>query len=295
MVDSDISGLLRTPSGFFLRIVSDDDPLHEYDDVVFWDGDTLTDVASAVASLEVSADGRYAGWLERDPEGSRGGLAAIRVVDLSTGRAVVSTTEGMGDPGSGTDELGELYANTWPHFAGFDARGDAYWHRAVGDVRNVRRDLATGDEQPGVDEAEGFPSSMLWEGNRGYRALGLAVADLPVPWPALDGLVTPDEKIFVDETNGAVKVYREGAPRRAVPLPTGHRFAWFGGWADPDEHRIVLLVRDRKESGADPAAPDETTGWILTCDVDAATCGEPLPVTATRSLVFDAGLDPSKS
>ena len=290
VVDRNITGLLRTPTGFFLRVASDGDLLHEYDDVVYWNGDTVTEVSSAIPSFEVSVNGKYAGWLERDPDESRGGLAAIRVVDLSTGRAVVSTTDGMGDPRDGAEELAELYANAWPNFEGFDALGYAYWRRAAGDIRDVRRDLGSGDEEPGIDDEEGFPRSMLWEGNRGYRALGVAAADLPAPWPRLDGLVTPDREIFVDETNGSVKVYREGAPRQPVKLPTGHPFAWFRGWADPGEHRIILLVRDRNEAGHDPAAPDDSTGWILTCDVDDATCGEPLAVKATRSLVFDDGI-----
>ena len=292
VVDRDVLGLLRTPSGFFLRVVSEDDPEHEYDDVVHWDGETLTEVSSAISTFEVSRDGRYAGWLERDPDGSRGGLAAVRVVDLTTGLTVVSTTDGMGDPADGADQLAELYANTWPHFAGFDAADRAYWHRAAGDVTDVRRDPASGDEEPSDDEGEGFPRSMLWEGNRGYRALGLAAAGLPAPWPRLDGLVTPDEEVLVDETNGVVKVYRETAPRQAVRLPTGHRFAWFHGWADLDQHRIVLLVSDRNESSYDHAAPDETTGWIVTCDVDDATCDDGIEVTATHSVVFDDGLAP---
>ena len=290
VVERDILGLLRTPSGFFLRVASDDDGLHEYDDVVHWDGVVLTKVSAAISSFEVSADGRYAGWLERDPHGLRGGLAVVRVVDLDTGAAVLSTTEGMGDPEAGADELAELYVNAWPHFAGFDAMDRAYWHRAAGKLADVRLDPATGEEEPGVDEGEGFPRGMLWESNRGYRALGDAAGHLPAFWVQRDGLVTPDEEVFVDESNGVVKVYREAAPRRAVRLPTGHRFAWFHGWADRDQHRIVLLVRDRNESGFDPAVPDDTTGWIVTCDVDDATCDDGVEVTATRSVVFDDGV-----
>ena len=295
VVGRDIVGLLRTPSGFFLSM---DDGEREHHDVVHWDGETLTEVSSSISTLEVSHDGRYAGWLERDPDGTRGGLAAVRVVDLDTGLAVISTTDGMGDPQDGPDQLAELYANAWPHFAGFDAADRAYWHRASGDLPDVRRDLVTdpddpedpGVDQPGVDEGEGFPRSMLWEGNRGFRALGDAAAGLPDSWPPLDGLVTPDQDVFVNERNGSVDVYRREAPRRVVRLPTGHRFAWFHGWADLDEHRIVLLAGDRNEQGHDPAVADDTSGWIVVCDVDESVCDERTEVIATRSVVFDDGL-----
>lgn len=290
VVGRDIVGLLRTPSGFFLSLGDDEE--REHHDVVHWDGETVTEVSSSISTFEVSQDGRYAGWLERDPEGSRGGLAAVRVVDLTTGLAVISTTDGMGDPQDGPDQLAELYANAWPHFAGFDAADRAYWGRAAGDPRDVRRDLVDDPDvdQPGVDDGEGFPRSMLWEGNRGFRALGTAAAGLPESWPPLDGLVTPDGEVLVDEGNGSVDVYRREAPRRVVRLPTGHRFAWFHGWADLGEHRIVLLARDRDEQGHDPAAPDGTTGWIVVCDVDESVCDERTEVAATRSVVFDDGL-----
>ncbi len=183
-VDPDIIGLLRTTSGIFLRIESENDPRFETSDVVYWDGEALSEVSSGVASFEVSADRRYAGWWERDSRATRGGLDAIRVVDLATGRAVVRTSEGMGDPAAGADELATLYANAWPNFSGFDAENRVYWHRASVEVEDVRYDLGTGTgtgtgagslrtgtEESGVDQGEGCPRSMLWSADRGYEAL----------------------------------------------------------------------------------------------------------------------------
>ena len=291
VVDRDVLGLLRTPSGFFLRVVSEDDPLHEYDDVVHWDGESLTEVSSAISTFEVSRTaGTPAGW-SATRDGLRGGLAAVRVVDLDTGAAVVSTTEGMGDPADGADELAELYANAWPHFAGFDATAAPTGTGPPGTSPTCDCDPATGDRGAERRRAGGLPARHAVGGQsrlpgprrRRGPPPGAVGAERRPGRPRRGGVRRRDQR-------GGEGLPRE-RPAPPVRLPTGHRFAWFHGWADRDQHRIVLLVSDRNESGVDPAVPDDTTGWIVTCDVDDATCDDGIEVTATRSVVFDDGLD----
>jgi hypothetical protein len=285
VVPDDITGLVRVPTGFFLRTGSADELVSQ---VVYWDGKSVTPVAGRAATFEISVDGRYAGWLDYDTTPpTRGGLAAVRVVDLTTGQLVLSSVDGMGEPGTDAEELAELYANAWPHFVGFDSENRAYWSRPHGDPDEVRVDLETGVSEPAMDSSGGFPREMLWRANRGYETLGDGAAELPEPWRD-GGYLTPDGQVYVTSTDaGEVAVRLAGQPRRSVPLRTGHPYAWFAGWEDLGAHRIVLRVADTRsgEAGA--------SGWIVVCDLDAARgvpCSEGVKPKGTGPVVFDAGL-----
>ena len=286
VVPDDITGMVRVPTGFFLRVAPDDELASR---VLYWDGESVTTVAERVETFEVSADGRYAGWLEYDTRPpTRGGLAVVRVVDLSTGRLALSSVDGMGEPGTPPDELAELYANAWPHFAGFDTENRAYWNRPGGDPDDVRVDLTTGKTQPSLDSSGGFPREMLWRANRGYETLGDGATGLPEPWRD-GGYLTTDRQIHVDSSvGGEVAVHRAKQPRTQVSLRTGHRFAWFAGWEDVAAHRIMLRVADVR------SAEQGAAGWIVVCDLDArdAPCAERVELTGGSPVVFDTGMSP---
>ncbi len=282
-----ITGMVRVPTGFFLRVAPDDELTAH---VVYWDGQTVTTVAERAVTFEVSADGRYAGWLEYDTSPpTRDGLAVARVVDLTSGQLVLSSVDGMGEPGA--DELPELYANAWPHFGGFDAENRAYWNRPSGDPDDVRVDLTTGATEPALDSSGGFPREMLWRGNRGYETVGDGAAGLPQPWRD-GGYLTPDQQIYVDHSvAGKVAVHRAEQPRTRVPLRTGHRFAWFAGWEDLAAHRIALRVADVR------SAERASSGWIVVCDLDATgdvPCSTSVRLKGGSPVVFDVGISPAQ-
>ena len=284
VVPADITGLVRVPTGFFLQVGPADDLAPE---ILYWDGESVTTVAERAATFEVSADGRYAGWLEYDSTPpTRGGLAVVRVVDLTTGRLALSSVEGMGEPGTDPAELAELYSNAWPHFAGFDAEDRAYWNRPSGDPGDVRVDLATGATEPSLDSSGGFPREMLWRAGRGYATVGDGAAGLPRTWRE-DGYLTPDEEIYVDDRAGEVAVHRASQPGARVPLRTGHRFVWFGGWEDLAAHRIVLRAADTR------AGQSGSSGWIVVCDLDApgdVPCMDRVRLSGSSPVVLDMGL-----
>ncbi len=100
-------------------------------------------VARSAATLRVSPDGRFLAYLDLETGPKDGvGTAQIQtvVVDLRTGKDVVRSTEGMGDPDE--DDLGAVYPESPPRVLILDAT-TAYVKPFRGDV--LAFDLATGE------------------------------------------------------------------------------------------------------------------------------------------------------
>ncbi|GAA4698634.1 hypothetical protein GCM10023349_13500 [Nocardioides conyzicola] len=246
-----VQSMSWTPYGLYLRLTKDPDngPFHES----FFDGTTLEPVRDVYAFDRVitSPSGRLAAWVERNgPKRPAGRVAQAVVVDTATGERVYENADGMG--GEKGDDLADRYEELSPGVIDLtDER--LVWRNAEGSGAIVTSDLTTGESTTSEHGPRLEPTT-------GYDF-----------W-------SPDGRYRVDaRTTGKLRV-------RHRQVDFGHRFQTQGGWLD--DHTMLVLAQDRFPMSFDSTVPDTIPGYLLACDLDAATCKQLLEVKGAREVVF---------
>lgn len=251
-----IRSMAWTPYGLYLELTDDPDngPFHE----AFFDGTTLEPVPDVYTFSDVitSPSGRLAAWIDREgPQRPAGRVAQVVVVDTATGETVYENADGMG--GEKGDDLGDRYEELSPDVVHLtDER--LVWRNSEGSGAIVVTDLTTGKSRTRNSVPNLKPTT-------GYEY-----------W-------SPDGRYRVDATTtGKLRV-------RHRQVDFGHRFQTQGGWLD--DHTMVVLAQDRYPMSFDPSVPDTIPGYLLACDLDAATCQQLVETKGAREVVFP-GVDP---
>jgi hypothetical protein len=284
-----IRGLAVADYGFFLEL-SDENSFEGPTTWGFFDGETWLPLGGdPTGPVTVSADGRYAGWVDQDgPRRPAGRIREIVVADVAKGEAVLKDHSGMG--GSLGDDLGDRYEELAPTFLGFDEGSEhAYWTDASGAGTRKRADLSTGEveeapveipEDAPMAEGDEGPVSNVVDAYRGRRA-GPVGASGPVDLQY--GLYSPDERFAVDiSAPGRTLVFDADTGKRIrvdFPLPA----QYFGGWL-PDGAFYVIGTAQRIE-GYDPNVPDPTSGQVVVCHLPAGDCEVGAAVPGMRDVV----------
>lgn len=274
-----------TPYGWMVEVARTQDGAAERS-WRFFDGSELHDLPGDLDHVRVSPDGRYVGWVDcRGPLRPAGRIRKIVVVDLRSGEVVLENHDDMG--GRAGDDLEARYGELPPTFLGFDA-DYAYWTNATGHGERRRARIGTWEVSAAAEPDPEAPNAEVGLPVDRYAGSVVGVDEGGrVDWAGRGGLLgtlSPDRShVAVVGRNSRVLLHRTADGRR-VPLSTGHRFAWFGGWLGDGERdtAVYLLTRDRWEGGWDPTKPDRTRGWLTRCDLDTGRCRDVTAVTATR-------------
>ncbi len=276
-----IRGIAAASSGWFLE-VADSPSLDEKPSWVFFDGERTTPLGERVDFVATSADGRWAGWIDRDgPERPGGQVARVVVVDLTTGRVVLDDSTGMGGEDEDTD-VGDLYSELPPTFLGFDDTF-AYWQAPAGRLR--------WSEATGVETAEKEVQGGAGPVQRGrpvdrYAGTAVAVQDGRVErlgFGGPSGALSPDGDTIVLTGGLGTSRVSDARTGRPVRLEIGHRFATFGAWVGED--LIALVATDRRLTGVDLSGDDPSRGFLTTCSLSTGACADE-PVRGVFSVVF---------
>ena len=279
-----IRGLAVSDHGFFVEL-ADDDTLDGPATWGFFDGDDWLPVGGdPTGSVVVSADGRYAGWVDQDgPLRPAGRIREVVVADVSLGEPVLKDHSGMG--GGLGDDLGDRYEELAPTFLGFDEGSvHAYWTDAEGHGTRKRGALATGAvEEAEPQEVDGIPEepvSVVVDAYRGRRA-----GPEPVSGPvALQyGLYSPDQRFAVDISAPFETKAFDASTGKRLPVDFPDRAQYFGGWL-PDGAFYVIGTPKRIESYS-LTGPDPTRGRIVVCRLPTGTCEVGADVPGMRDVV----------
>ena len=284
-----VRGLAVSDYGFFVEL-SDDGSFYGPTTWGFFDGETWLPLGGdPTGPVTVSADGRYAGWVDQDgPRRPAGRIREIVVADVSKGEAVLKDHSGMG--GSFGDDLGDRYEELAPTFLGFDEGSEhAYWTDASGAGTRKRGDLATGEveeapveipEGAPMDEGDEGPVSNVVDAYRGRRA-GPVGASGPVDLQY--GLYSPDQRFAVDISAPYRTLVFDAGTGKRIRVEFPMRAQYFGGWL-PDGAFYVIGTARRIE-GYDPDAPDPTSGRVVVCRLPAGDCEAGDEVPGMRDVV----------
>ena len=162
------SDLTSTPYGVLVRVDRPDAPTPRERVTLAVTADGVAEVRGDPGDVVVAADGRHAAWIDREgPRQRLGRLAQVVVVDLATGRELLRSGAGMGDP---DDDLPDLYSELDPEALGFQGEGE--------DLVVVYRDATGAGSTVGLRVRDGAPQSVppRWIGGEARR---LTVADVP--------------------------------------------------------------------------------------------------------------------
>ncbi|WP_157210066.1 hypothetical protein [Nocardioides aequoreus] len=253
---------------------------------VLFDGDVTVALPGSPASLEISPDGRYAGWIDQRRVVDGDGVAQAVVTDLRTGREVVRDDRMMGQ--DQLEMLTELYAELPPSFAGFDAE-HGYWNPPTGEPDMLRVDLATGEVSAGSapvgDGLSGPPVRLADVGGIPQRPDWGPAQELPTR-DGLSGFASVDGRWCVtDGDPGRLEVDSCEAGEPATPdYPPGQ--VRFLGWAGPDALTVLVW---QGETPVEEGAEDTTTGVVARCELPAGACSEVARVDRTASLLGATG------
>lgn len=245
-----------------------------------FDGEALEPLGEDVDHVRVSPDGRYAGWIDRHgPLRPAGRIAKVVVVDVASGEVLLDDHSGMG--GGFGDDLGARYSELEPTFLGFDD-DHAYWTNAEGHGNRMRwerrTDTISAAERDGKEGAE-----VLGHPYDAYAGEEVGVVDGRAAREGTSGSLSPDGE-FVAETGFTARLRLYDSDGVLVPIDLGHRFAFLGGWLDAD--RFYAVTRDEFEGGYDPAAEDDSRGWLTTCSLRTGTCRDAEELAGTWSVVL---------
>lgn len=136
----------------------------------------VAEVGGRPGDIVVSADGRYAAWVDRDgPRAPMGPRAVLVVVDLRRGTEVLRSGAGMGGFG---DDFADLYSELDPQALGFEGSGDelvVVYRNAQGGGEVVGLRVATGASAGAPSGPVGTPQlspdrSLLEEVQRADRS-----------------------------------------------------------------------------------------------------------------------------
>lgn len=227
-----------SPYGLFVRTVDDG--------AKFYDGSELRDIPGDVREVAVSSDGRYAAWIDFDgPEAAHGEIAALVVADLSTGKSVVRTREGLGDE---SDDIADLYEELPPSVEWFKD-GAVVWQNAEG--TRARTDFETGataesDDQSAHPEHDEEPDSTSPDGQYGYY------------------YTQPGNSLSVDDLMLRIEDMSSGAD----VTPQLEASTMFGGWLDGGRFLAVA------------GTESESSYRLSSCDIASGECDGLRTITA---------------
>lgn len=250
---------------------------------VFVDAEHAEELPGDVSDVVTSADGRMVGWIDFDgPLRPAGRVAEVVVVDLRSGRVVLTDHSGMG--GEAGDDLGDRYEELPPTFLGFDAGfRHAYWLDGSGTRR--RADLATGEvadaSAPETDEEFPVPPGLVVDAFRGSAANeSLEGRAMRLNY----GFVSPEGDYAVDiSAPYRTEVFRV-SPKRRVDVDFGpDKAQYFGGWL-PDE-RLYVASTPRRVSSYSMDGPDMIPASLLVCSLPRGRCEQRTELPGLRDLV----------
>lgn len=289
-----VRGMSPSPHGIFLEVARK----RGYDVIPRWvlfDGKRTHELPGEPDDVKVSADGRYAGWLDREgPRRPIGRLAVIVVVELETGDTVFRTSEGMGDF---TDDLGDLYEELDPRFLGFDAENRAYWSDASGSGGRRRADLGTGvieaaeRSAPAGAEASTVAVGALVDPRRGTRVSVRDGKEQPEQDAAETGWLSPDGRwLLGTEGNGITPRVTRPDTGEEIDLDTPGRGLYAGSWLGPDA--LSFLVTKRRLEGFDVSLTGGPSGTLVSCTLPAGSCTVVAKVENALPVVLPGGSIP---
>ena len=284
-----VEALWRTPYAFIAE-VRRGKGIDTDRDTVFVTEDGSSPLPGSPADIQISPDGRYAGWIDfHGPRRVNGRLAQVVVVDMSTGETVFRNHDQMGDL---DDDLADLYEDAEVHFLGFDD-DYAYWDTPTGDVQRRRAHL--GDwriegaekEAPAGAEADTAPVGLPYDSLVG-RSTGMLDSGRASPsGGGTDGFVSPDGHwCFTSGLTGHLTVVDCRSGSRATPAYP-EKWVFFGGWQTADT--FVVLSRAHYDFEIDPVGKDPSTGVLASCSLTTRRCAVLRHVRATDSIVFATG------
>lgn len=226
----------------------------------------------------VSPDGRYAGWVDRSgPRGLAGRIAQVVVVDLRTGKVVLTDHEGMG--GSLGDDLGDRYEELPPRVVGFDPTW-AYWVDATGSG-TPRRARLHGDHTSQVT-ARTSPAVAL-VGVPGVVERGVFRLD-----GGESGYLSPMARWTFVASYDQLRIWN-ARTREPVPVRFGGKAVRFGGWTGP--RRFLAVVTAQRREGVDPVG-DRRRARIVSCVLPRGACTDLARVTGPDSVVLGVPIQP---
>lgn len=273
--------LTWTPYGVFVWMRADDPRSSR---LVYATTQEVAEVSGRPGDIVVSADGRYAAWVDRDgPRVPMGPRAVVVVVDLERGTELLRSGAGMGEIG---DDFADLYSELDPQALGFEGSGDqlvVVYRNAEGSGEVVGVRVATG-------ASVGVPAGPVGTHRDGM----LGSDDLPdwtfdartgspvgVDRGRLSGggytaQLSPDRSLLVRTGLGSrLRVFTVPGGADVTPeLPAGS--TRFGGFL-PDGDVLVLHERRR------------TPTTLLRCAVEAQRCDEVARATGRGRVVVPAG------
>lgn len=266
-----IRGLEVTDYGFFVRLAETPDDMYADSRWGFFDGTTVQELGERVSDLAVSADGRYAGWIDRaGPLRPAGRVAEVVVVDLESGKQIFADAHGMG--GDVGDDLGDRYEELPPQFLGFDWVDGrvrwAYWRNASGSGERMRWRLGTATIEPAATEdSQGMPADV-------GHAVDAYAGQFYAQSPEFVGIGYPEWSptgAFVVDISAPsrIRLY-DARSLKPIPVAFGARAQHFGGWLPGD--RFYVIASATRVTGYDPAQPDRTRGRIVVCTLPSGEC-----------------------
>lgn len=219
-------------------------------------------------SLTVSPDGRWLAFIDRTgrKDGFDTPLAEAVVVDLATGKEVLRSDAGMGDPA--TDDLTDLYEELEPTVLGVDER--RAYVLTTADLRAV--DLRTGSVDVLGDAGTALTDQPWYAGLRPEL-----VPDSPDGAWAIRPRAGAAPQLVADA--GTVVTTRLTAADLGVdPLaPGAGELSWtLDSWLDPTTAVGTAVRTDPYDGAGDPV--------LITCQVPSGTCAA-VPGTEDGALV----------
>lgn len=280
-----IRGLLVSDYGFFVQL-SDDGKLDGPARWGFYNGTRWRPLGGDPDTpLGVSADGRYAGWVDKDgPRRPAGRIREVVVADIRLGKAVFKDHSGMG--GKLGDDLGARYSELEPTFLGFDEDSTyAYWTDATGSGTLKRGSLETGEvedaEPPPNGDPFDEPISTVVDAYRGRRA-GPSPESGPVTQLQY-GLYSPDKRFAVDVSAPYKTLVYDGRTGRRIKVRFPDKAQYFAGWLPGD--RFYVVGSAKRVDSYSLTGPDPTRGRIVVCRLPAGTCRPGAEVPGLRDVV----------
>lgn len=278
-----VRGLAVSDYGFFLDL-SEDGGIDGPTRWGFYDGTSWLPLGGdPVGRVVVSADGRYAAWIDRDgPERPAGQVREVVVADIRRGEAVLKDSSGMG--GDKGDDLGDRYEELPPAVLGFDESSThVYWVDASGSGTRKRASLESGeveDAEPEADDDGFTPEAPVVDAYLGREVGPPEVSGLALSYPR----VSPDQRWAVDvSASGRVPAWDlRGERRLRVDYP--QRAQYFGGWL-PGGRFYVVTTKRRVESYS-LTGPDPTRGRVAVCTLPTGSCEQGARVPGLRDLVL---------
>lgn len=253
--------------GFFVSLADSDKPgasRHWF----FFDGARSQPLGDHLTSVSTSADGRYAGWVDRRGDTAPAGdIASVVVVDLKTGGPIFATSEGMG--GEEGDDLVDRYEELPPGFLGFDKGSKhAYWVNASGGGERMRWRLGTDHVEPA--EAAGSEPPLVPVGDpvHAYRGSPGTGSDSPVTLG--NPSFSPSGRYVADLSQTGRTQILDAQSGRQITVHFIAKAQYFAGWLPGDRFYVIGSKNPVTDDNVDRA--DLIPGAVEVCQLPQGTC-----------------------